>query len=85
MVSFSQPLEMGGEAASLSIMKNWNESEKLFSEIARRAVAGEACALATVIQIDGSTYRRPGAKLLIGAEGALNGNVSGGCLENDVK
>jgi xanthine dehydrogenase accessory factor len=66
-------------------MKNWQETEKIVSQIEKLEKQGQACALATVIQIDGSTYRRPGAKLLIGADGTLMGNVSGGCLENDVR
>ena len=50
---------------------------------ARRA---ERCAaLAIVTRIEGSAYRRPGARLLIEPEGAMTGGVSGGCLEEDVR
>lgn len=42
-------------------------------------------ALATVVRIEGSSYRRPGASLLIGADGRRLGSVSGGCLERDVE
>jgi xanthine/CO dehydrogenase XdhC/CoxF family maturation factor len=45
---------------------------------------GESCALATVVRLDGSGYRRPGARMLILADGATIGSVSGGCLERDV-
>ena len=31
--------------------------------------AGEAIALATVVHVDGSAYRRPGARMLIDANG----------------
>lgn len=41
-------------------------------------------ALATVVKVTGSSYRRPGARMLIGARGRLAGSVSGGCLERDV-
>jgi xanthine/CO dehydrogenase XdhC/CoxF family maturation factor len=41
-------------------------------------------ALATVVKVEGSSYRRPGARMLIGARGRLAGSVSGGCLEKDV-
>jgi len=42
-------------------------------------------ALATLHAIDGSSYRQPGARLLVDAEGrVLAGAVSGGCLEGDV-
>ena len=45
---------------------------------------GQRMALATVIAVRGSTYRRPGARLLVPEEGAPVGNVSGGCLEADI-
>lgn len=42
-------------------------------------------ALATVVGARGSTYRRPGARLLVSDSGELIGNISGGCLDNDIK
>ncbi len=42
-------------------------------------------ALATIVDVKGSTYRRPGARLLVPAEGAIVGNLSGGCLEGEVE
>ena len=41
-------------------------------------------ALATVVATEGSTYRKPGARMLIGPEGASCGLLSGGCLEGDL-
>ena len=42
-------------------------------------------ALATLVAVEGSSYRQPGARLLVDAEGrVLAGAVSGGCLEGDV-
>lgn len=42
-------------------------------------------ALATLIAVDGSSYRQPGARMLCDAEGrVLSGAISGGCLEADV-
>ena len=41
-------------------------------------------ALATVVAVCGSAYRRPGARMLIAADGRTWGGVSGGCLERDV-
>ena len=41
-------------------------------------------ALATLVQVEGSSYRRPGARMLISANGVLAGAISGGCLESDV-
>ena len=44
----------------------------------------EAAVLATVVQVRGSAYRRPGARMLIEADGTTHGLVSGGCLEADL-
>ena len=41
------------------------------------------CALATVVHVEGSSYRRPGARMLIAEDGRLTGAISGGCLEGD--
>lgn len=40
--------------------------------------------MATVVRVDGSSYRRPGARMLIQADGQFLGLVSGGCLERHV-
>jgi xanthine dehydrogenase accessory factor len=45
---------------------------------------GERAAIATVVRVRGSTYRREGARLLILADGRTLGSISGGCLEGDV-
>lgn len=45
---------------------------------------GEASALATLIHVEGSSYRRAGARLLIGTNGDFAGSVSGGCLEAEI-
>jgi xanthine dehydrogenase accessory factor len=46
--------------------------------------AGRAVALAVVVHTAGSTYRKPGALMLIAADGAYAGLLSGGCLESDL-
>ncbi len=40
-------------------------------------------ALATVVSVEGSSYRRPGAKMLVTDDGRWEGAISGGCLEGD--
>ncbi len=40
--------------------------------------------LATVVHVEKSGYRRPGARLLLSARGQRLGSVSGGCLESDL-
>jgi len=51
---------------------------------AARGEGGEAL-LATVVSVSGSTYRRPGARMLLTPTGRLAGSVSGGCLEGDIQ
>lgn len=46
--------------------------------------SGEAVALATVVHVEGSSYRKPGARMLVAASGERAGTVSGGCLEGEV-
>jgi xanthine/CO dehydrogenase XdhC/CoxF family maturation factor len=45
---------------------------------------GDAC-LATIVQTEGSTPRKVGAKMLIFVDGSTFGSVGGGCGENQVK
>ena len=40
--------------------------------------------LATVVKVEGSSYRKPGARMLLAADGRRAGTVSGGCLEAEV-
>jgi len=51
-----------------------------------RAAAGpdRPGVLATVVQVQGSAYRRPGARMLMLHDGNRIGSVSGGCLEGDL-
>jgi xanthine dehydrogenase accessory factor len=44
---------------------------------------GKKTALATVVLVEGSAYRRAGARMLITEDGQLTGAISGGCLEGD--
>jgi len=43
----------------------------------------KACVLATVVHVEGSSYRRAGARMLVDEEGVMTGAISGGCLEGD--
>jgi len=55
------------------IIRAFDEAQKL----------GKQTALATVVHVEGSSYRRPGARMLIEDDGQLTGAISGGCLEGD--
>ena len=61
-----------------------SELTDVLSAIESLSARGSKLALATIVAVSGSTYRRPGARLLVPEEGDLVGNISGGCLENDV-
>jgi xanthine/CO dehydrogenase XdhC/CoxF family maturation factor len=45
---------------------------------------GEALALVTLVRVEGSSYRRVGARLMVGKDGTYVGSISGGCLEAEV-
>jgi xanthine/CO dehydrogenase XdhC/CoxF family maturation factor len=62
-----------------------SELQDVLRAIEEGAARGDTMALATVIGVKGSTYRREGARLLVPAEGRLVGTISGGCLEGDVR
>ena len=61
-----------------------SEIGDVLSAIESLSAKGERMALATIVAVRGSTYRRPGARLLVPEQGAPVGNLSGGCLEGDV-
>jgi xanthine dehydrogenase accessory factor len=53
-------------------------------QIVRLWRQGGAIALVTLVRTEGSSYRRPGARLLLGRGGEHAGTISGGCLEAEV-
>ena len=62
-----------------------SEIAQVLAAIEELAARGEPMALATIVAVRGSTYRRPGARLLVPKDGEPIGNISGGCLEGDVE
>lgn len=76
-------------ACAIGLVKNrpCSSTLKEIKEILRSVLAladGEKAILATVIDVEGSGYRLPGARMLMLASGKTFGTVSGGCLEADV-
>ncbi len=57
---------------------------EILSRWAETAGRGEPATLATVVKVTGSSFRRPGARMLFPASGPPVGFVSGGCLETDL-
>jgi xanthine dehydrogenase accessory factor len=60
---------------------NRRETERVVHAIRRAQAAGERVALATVVRIRGSAYRREGARVVIRDDGSYECLLSGGCLE----
>ena len=61
-------------------MKELQEIIKVWKQLPPQQTA----VLATLVKVEGSAYRRPGARMLITSEGQQVGTISGGCLESDV-
>ena len=61
-----------------------NEVQALVQAFDEANIRGERCALATVVSVEGSSYRRPGARMLVCEDGTSTGTISAGCLEADV-
>ncbi|MBE8991726.1 XdhC family protein [Nostoc sp. LEGE 12450] len=61
-----------------------NELQAILEGFESSQESGEITFLATVVKTQGSTYRRPGAKMLMTKTGRTIGTISAGCLENDV-
>jgi xanthine dehydrogenase accessory factor len=60
-----------------------SEVDELLAATESLEARAEPYALATVVAVRGSSYRRPGARLVVPAEGPPVGLVSGGCLEDE--
>lgn len=59
------------------------EIKDILNAYAEAKKDGKKSALATVVHVEGSSYRRPGARMLVTDTGELTGAISGGCLEGD--
>ena len=60
------------------------ELDAVCKQAAAQRAEGRSVVLATVVRVEGSSYRRPGARMLVAEDRWLAGCVSGGCLEADV-
>jgi xanthine dehydrogenase accessory factor len=65
--------------------RNWSVPETEVLQRIRDRLDGEtADVLATIVDVEGSAYRRPGAKMLIEEAGAGVGSITAGCLEDEL-
>lgn len=60
------------------------ETQAIIDSYQRARAENVRGALATVVRVEGSAYRRPGARMFITETGQTTGVISGGCLERDV-
>jgi xanthine/CO dehydrogenase XdhC/CoxF family maturation factor len=60
------------------------ESEQQLALWKTAQARGEEVRLATTVRVDGSSYRKPGARMLVTRSGMHAGMVSGGCLEAEI-
>jgi xanthine dehydrogenase accessory factor len=56
----------------------------LYGEIVRLRKAGQKCAVATIVQVNGSIPSYESAKMLVREDGSIMGTIGGGCVEADV-
>jgi xanthine dehydrogenase accessory factor len=61
-------------------MKELNDIVRAYDQA---ILQGRKMVMATVVRVDGSSYRRPGARMLVTDDGKITGAISGGCLEGD--
>ncbi len=61
-----------------------NEIQVLLEAFASLKRDSARAALATIVKVTGSAYRRPGARMLIAPDGRTVGSISAGCLDRDV-
>lgn len=65
---------------------NWSEPEGDVLNRIRDVLEGDRRAvLATVVDVEGSAYRRPGAKMVVPEDGEGAGHITAGCLEDEVQ
>jgi xanthine/CO dehydrogenase XdhC/CoxF family maturation factor len=61
-------------------MKEINDIIKAYDDA---VIQNKQTALVTVVKVVGSSYRRPGARMIVTEDGQITGAISGGCLEGD--
>ncbi|WP_110951850.1 XdhC family protein [Pseudomonas bohemica] len=61
-----------------------NDLSSLLEALDQAQAGQQEVVIATVVKVEGSAYRRPGARMVIAQLGDSTGTVSGGCLESDV-
>lgn len=61
-----------------------HELKQIIEAALQNQLQAKKSVLATVVDLEGSSYRKPGVRMLITEEGTMVGAVSGGCVEKEV-
>lgn len=61
-----------------------HELKRIVTAFEQASSEKKKAVLATVVHVDGSSYRKPGVQMLITEDGQMTGAVSGGCVEKEV-
>jgi len=59
------------------------EIKTILDLVAAKESSSEKYAIAQVVKVEGSSYRREGARMIVFESGIFEGGISGGCLEGD--
>jgi len=60
------------------------DQRRIFRFLIEQIAAGRRCVLVTVLAVEGSAMRGPGAHMAVAEDGSFVGSLSGGCIENAV-
>ncbi len=82
MYYYTKARWLSGKQIILSLIR-MKELKDIVAAFDDALLAGKQTALATVVLVEGSSYRRAGARMLVTEDGQLTGAISGGCLEGD--
>ena len=61
-----------------------HELKQMFTAYAEATLKHQKTVLATVVALQGSSYRKPGVRMLLVQNGKATGAVSGGCVEKEI-
>ncbi len=61
-----------------------HELKNIIQHYQKREPIAQKAVMATVVALEGSSYRRPGVRMLIYGNGTMVGAVSGGCVEKEI-
>ena len=61
-----------------------NELLNIIESVIQYQEKGMKCVLVTVVDLEGSSYRKPGVRMLLTNHGSMVGAVSGGCVEKEI-